>query len=207
MAEVGAQRPQRLRRPPRRRLIAANHQWCRIGWRQANPWPPRQGGMAARGDATMQLRSAVLGGVIALGAACAAQAQPVIDGSQVDEILNLARGYGSAHLDTQVNGDPKISGKIEGVTYHVYFMNCTDNENCEDLNFYAGFLDNKQTLDAINAWNRDKRFGKAYLDADLDAVVEFDVNLEHGVTRDNLDAAFSVWALVLKQFTAYIGHK
>lgn len=155
----------------------------------------------------MRLRSAVLGGVIALGAGFAVQAQTVIDGGQVDEILNLARGYGAAHLETQSNGDPKISGKIEGVTYQVYFMNCADNENCEDLNFYAGFLDNKPTLEAINAWNRDKRFGKAYLDADLDAVVEFDVNLEHGVTRENLDAAFAVWTLVLEQFTAHIGHK
>lgn len=153
----------------------------------------------------MQFRSAVLGGVIALSAAFAVQAQTVIDGGQVDEILNLARGYGSAHLETQSNGDPKITGKIEGVTYQVFFMNCTDNKNCEDLNFYAGFLDNKPTLETINTWNRDKRFGKAYLDADLDAVVEFDVNLEHGVTRENLDAAFSIWALVLKQYTAHIG--
>lgn len=86
-------------------------------------------------------------------------------------------------------------------------MNCTDNANCEDLNFYAGFLDNKQTLEVINAWNRDKRFGKAYLDADLDAVVEFDVNLEHGVSRANLDAAFGIWSIILEQYTSYIGYK
>ena len=49
-------------------------------------------------------------------------------------------------------------------------MNCTDNANCEDVNFYSGFLDNKPDLETINAWNRDKRFGKAYLDSDLDAV-------------------------------------
>ena len=116
----------------------------------------------------MDYRPLVLGGALALSIALPAQAQTV-DGSQVDEILNIARGYGSATLEAQTNGDPKISGKIDGVTYQVFFMNCTDNKNCEDLNFYAGFLDNKQTLEAINAWNRDKRFGKAYLDSDLDA--------------------------------------
>ena len=141
----------------------------------------------------MNLKTLVLGGAIALGTALAAQAQTVIDGSQPDEILN--------------NGDPKIAGKIEGVGYQVYFMNCTDNKDCEDLNFYAGFLDNKQTLEAINAWNRDKRFGKAYLDSDLDAVIEFDLNLEHGVSQKNLDAAFSLWSLLLGQYTTYIGHK
>jgi hypothetical protein len=153
------------------------------------------------------LKSLILGGAMLLGTVVSAQAQAMIDGAQVDEILNIARGYGSASIESQSNGDPKISGKIEGVTYQVFFMNCTDNTNCEDLNFYAGFLDNKQTLEVINAWNRDKRFGKAYLDSDLDAVIEFDVNLEHGVSRDNLDAAFSLWSLILDQYTTYIGYK
>lgn len=153
------------------------------------------------------LKSVILGAAMLVGTAAAAHAQTIVDGSNPDEILNIARGYGSAAMETQSNGDPKISGKIEGVTYQVFFMNCTNNTNCEDLNFYAGFLDNKQTLEVINAWNRDKRFGKAYLDSDLDAVVEFDLNLEKGVTRDNLDAAFSLWSLILDQYTTYIGYK
>ena len=152
------------------------------------------------------LKSIVLGGVMLLGTVFSAQAQAPLDGSNVDDILNISRGYGSANLETQSNGDPKISGKVEGVTYQVFFMNCTNNTNCEDLNFYAGFLDNKPTLDVINAWNRDKRFGKAYLDSDLDAVIEFDLNLVHGVTKENLDAAFSLWTLILDQYTTYIGH-
>ena len=152
------------------------------------------------------LKQFALAGRLA-ASAYTAQAQSIVDGNMVDEILNIARGYGSATLETQSNGDPKISGRVEGVTYQVFFMNCTDNASCEDLNFYAGFLDNKQTLDVINAWNRDKRFGKAYLDSDLDAVVEFDVNLEHGVTRENLDAAFGLWTLILDQYTTYIGYK
>jgi hypothetical protein len=153
------------------------------------------------------LKQLILGGAFIAATAVSAQAQTIVDGSQVDEILNIARGYGSATMETQSNGDPRITGKVEGVTYQVYFMNCTNNANCEDLNFYAGFLDNKQTLEVINAWNRDKRFGKAYLDSDLDAVVEFDLNLENGVTRENLDAAFTLWTLILDQYTTYIGYK
>jgi hypothetical protein len=153
------------------------------------------------------IKHLVLAGAFVLSASAAAQAQTMIDGSQVDEIVNIARGYGSAALEQQSNGDPKIAGRIEGVSYQVFFMNCTDNAKCEDLNFYAGFLDNKQTLEVINAWNRDKRFGKAYLDSDLDAVIEWDVNLEHGVSRANLDAAFNLWSLILDQYTTYIGYK
>jgi hypothetical protein len=155
----------------------------------------------------MQLKSMILGATFALGLAGTAAAQDIVDGSMVDEILAIAKGYGNATLGAQSNGDPKVSGRIEGISYQVYFYNCTDNANCEDINFYAGFLDNKPDLETINSWNRDKRFGKAYLDSDLDAVIEWDVNLESGVTRENLDAAFGVWWLVLDQYTTYIGAK
>jgi hypothetical protein len=155
----------------------------------------------------MRIKSLVLGGAIAFGLAAPVLAEDLIDGDSLDEITNIARGYGSATLETADNGDPKISGKIEGVVYQVYFMNCTDGKNCEDINFYAGFADNKQSTDVINAWNRDKRFGKAYLDADLDAVIEWDVNLEHGLSHDNMDADFSVWKLLLDQYSTYIGYK
>lgn len=155
----------------------------------------------------MQLRTVFLGLGLALGLGASAQAQTIVDGSNVDEILNIAKGYGSATLESQSSGDPKISGRIDGVPYELYFMNCTDNANCEDVNFYSGFLDVKPDLETINAWNRDKRFGKAYLDSDLDAVIEWDVNLEYGVTRDNMDAALSLWALILDQYATYISAK
>ena len=103
--------------------------------------------------------------------------------------------------------DPKIKGVMVDVSYSIYFMNCTDNEDCEDLNFYAGFLDLKPKQEDINSWNRDKRFGKAYIDSDGDAVVEMDLNLEKGISSDNLDADISVWSLVLDEYTDYIHYK
>lgn len=136
-----------------------------------------------------------------------AGAQAILGGNDVDAILEIARGYGPATLGTQSNGDPRITGRIETVTYQLFFMNCTNNANCEDLNFHAGFIDSSQSIEAMNAWNRDRRFGKAYLDTDFAPVIEFDVNLEHGVTRGNLEAAFLVWAVLLDQYTSYIGYK
>jgi hypothetical protein len=158
----------------------------------------------------MHVRALILGAALCAGTAFSVQAQDIIDGSNVDEILNIARGYGAATLEKQSTGDPKITGKIEGISYQVYFMNCTDSKNCEDINFYAGFSfaeDAKPAMDSINAWNRDKRFGKAYLDSELDPVIEWDVNLEYGITRNNMDAAFSLWKLLLDQYTTYIGYK
>lgn len=149
---------------------------------------------------------ALLAGLILATGCGAATAQTLLDGTNIDEIANIARGYGSVSIETGNTGNPVLSGKIEGVSYYVFFRNCSDTHtDCEDINFYAGFLDNKQTLDAINAWNRDKRFGRAYLDGDLDAVIEYDVNLEYGISRQNLDSSFGVWSLVLRQFSDYIG--
>ena len=154
----------------------------------------------------MGLRAILAAAVLVLGGAAGAMAQQLVDGTNVDEVANIARGFGSVTMDKATNGDPMIEGKIEGVSYYLFFRNCADdNTQCEDLNFYAGFLDNKQTMEAINAWNRDKRFGKAYLDSDLDAVIEYDVNLEHGISRENLDSTFQVWSLILKQYADYIG--
>jgi hypothetical protein len=182
------------------------------------------------GENIMKIASLILGGLLALGVVASAEAQtskpkaetkkgelttpatpanntPLLDGSKIDEILALARGHGNADIKAQKNGDPKIEGSVGGIQYAVYFMNCTDNKACEDINFYAGFLDLKPSMDVINSWNRDKRFGKAYLDTDGDAVIEMDLNLEHGVSSDNLDAAFGIWELVVDQYTTHVGYK
>ena len=152
------------------------------------------------------MRSALLAALLTV-AAVPAMGQELIDGGKVDEIVTLARGYGAATLEDQPGGNPRIAGNIKGVPYYVFFMNCVTAKPCEDLNFYAAFAGVKPAMDALNAWNRDKRFGNAYLDADLDAAIEFDVNLEHGVSRDNLDAAFSLWSVLLEQYTEYVGYK
>lgn len=134
-------------------------------------------------------------------------AQEIVDGSDVEGILAIASSHGEATLEAQTDGSPRIAGRINGIGYQLFFMNCTDGTACEDLNFYAGFANLKPAVDSINDWNRNKRFGNAYLDSDLDAVIEFDVNLEFGVTRENLDAAFALWGLLMEQYAEHIGYR
>lgn len=155
----------------------------------------------------MKLSSILSGGALLVALTASAHAQTLLTGADTAEILNAARGYGSATLTTQSNGDPQIDGKINGLTYQVYFRNCTNNTDCEDLNFYAGFLDLKPSLDVINNWNYDKRFSRAYLDQDKDACVEMDLDLVKGVTAEYLDAQFGVWDMVVGQFAEYVGYK
>lgn len=137
----------------------------------------------------------------------AEDASRLITGADVDTIVAIAARHGSAERQDQFSGNPGISGIIGETDYYIYFVNCNDTFVCEDINFYAGFYETRPTLESINEWNRDRRFGKAYLDQDGDAVVEMDVNLEYGVTADNLDATFQVWALVVEEFVAHIGYE
>lgn len=153
----------------------------------------------------MKLTTMIAGGALALALAASAQAQ-TITGADTDEILNAARGYGSATLGEQSNGDPQITGKINGITYQVYFRNCTNGADCEDLNFYLGFLDIKPTLEVINDWNFNKRFSRAYLDQDQDACVEMDLDMVKGVNAEYLDAQFALWNMVVEQFSEHVGY-
>lgn len=154
----------------------------------------------------MKLTTMIAGGALALALTVSAQAQ-TITGADTDEILNAARGYGSATLSEQSNGDPQITGKINGITYQVYFRNCTNGKDCEDLNFYLGFLDLKPTLEVINDWNFNKRFSRAYLDQDKDACVEMDLDLVKGVSPEYLDSQFALWNMVVTQFSEHVGYK
>jgi len=150
-----------------------------------------------------QLAAATVFALLCAGAF--AQEQSVVDGRRVDDIISVARNFGSATLESQQSGAPRIAGRIEGTGYQVYFLNCDDQgRNCADLNFYAGFLNAKLEPDKVNRWNADKRFGRVYLDQDGDAVIEMDLNVQHGVTRANLAESFAIWRLLLAQFTDYL---
>ena len=146
------------------------------------------------------------GATLALALSVSAQAQ-TLTGANTEDILAIAKNYGSASMTKQSNGDPQITGKIGGVSYQVYFRNCTDNKNCEDLNFYLGFLDIKPTLEEINDWNFNKRFSRAYLDQDKDACVEMDLDMVQGVSAEYVDSQFALWKMVVQQFADHVGYE
>jgi hypothetical protein len=148
----------------------------------------------------------LLGAGMALALTTHVAAQELIDGSDVEAIVEVARNYGEADLSRTSDGNPMIEGKMDGILYQVFFLNCTKGKRCEDINFYAGFTDLRPTLEEINDWNANKRFGRAYIDDVKDPNVEMDVDLVAGVTVDYIDSQFSLWKLVLTQFMDHIGY-
>ena len=133
-------------------------------------------------------------------------ASELIKSNNIDEIVKIARNYGSATKTVQPNGNPKIIGKIDNIPFSIRFRNCKSVEQCQDMNFRVGFMI-KPSLDVINEWNRNKRFSKAYLDETGDVILEWDIIIYGGLTSENLDKNLSYWRLTLTQFTKHIGFK
>lgn len=148
---------------------------------------------------TINVAKLVLACCLAVGSMAASAAQTV-DAENPDAILNIARGYGAATLEKDNQGDPKITGRIDGSKYGIFFYGCSSGAKCDDIQFAAAWAGKKVSLEDINKWNRDKRFGRAYLDRDNDPVLEMDVNVDHGVTKANLDDTFDYWVKVMKAF-------
>jgi hypothetical protein len=146
----------------------------------------------------------LLAGAFVLAGGACAQAQEIVM-AEPGAIRDLARGYGSATLDKSDSGAPMISGRVDGRAYAIFFDNCPDGTGCSDIRFFAVFPGNRPSLDVINDWNRDKRWGKAYTDADLDAALEFDVNMSSGVPHGTVDQTIAVWVETLSSFATFIG--
>lgn len=130
-------------------------------------------------------------------------AQSLIEATDVEEIVSIARGYGSATVQADSGGAPQIVGRIDGVQYTVNFYGCENTSGCTTIQFRAAWTNpGSVTLNDMNRWNQDKRFGKAYLDVENDPVIEWDVNLFGGVSALNLDDTFDWWKIVLDNFVA-----
>jgi hypothetical protein len=156
-----------------------------------------------------RLARAAAGLVLSTAPALAQDAAPnLLSADDSEAILAIARTYGKASLTEQSNGNPQITGRMQGFLYQIYFLNCDDEgANCEDLNFYLGFLDVKPTLEVINDWNYSKRFSRAYLDSDKDACVEMDLDLAVPVSAEYMESVFDLWSLVVVQFAEHVGYE
>ncbi|MDR1080760.1 MAG: YbjN domain-containing protein [Deltaproteobacteria bacterium] len=76
----------------------------------------------------------------------------------------------------------------------------------ESLQFYVAMVGTGATSSFVNAWNKDWRYSRSYLDGDGDPVLELDLDLAGGVCeariRDWLNtcvAAFGKWAELMPE--------
>lgn len=134
-------------------------------------------------------------------------AQQLVDATTTESILSVARMYGDASMDTDSFGDPMIVGTINGINYVAYFYGCTKGQNCSSIQLRATWSIDFVSLEHINEWNRTARFGKAYVEEDGDAALEMEVNLDFGVSRENLEDTFDWWRIGLEEYVEHLRNR
>ncbi len=137
-----------------------------------------------------------------LGAPLAAK--PVTaDVAQIVAILHK-EGYQAKRVGEA--SEPRIDTAMGGYTMAIYFYGCDDNgQACKSVQFYAGFNPKTNpTLQAMNDYARDNRWGRVYLDKDGDPVIEMDVDLEAGGMSEELFIDnIAYWESILAKFADF----
>jgi hypothetical protein len=119
--------------------------------------------------------------VFALALSCAvpAAAQQVRERITPDELIGLLKDRGMVGTRTE-QGNVTVR-RDNGTIVYIF--------SGQTLQAYYGVTGTSATLNSMNEWNKNKRFGRAYLDNDGDPCVELDYDLEGGVS----DASLKVW--------------
>lgn len=118
----------------------------------------------------------------------------ILHAVQGDDVLGLVTEVGAeAELRQDNAGDPLVSARHEGAPFLVLFYDCEGQTRCAALQF-RGYVPAGPSQGAavalarVDAWNRTRRLGRAYLDVDGDPTIEHYVRLHGGVTPEHLRA-------------------
>ncbi|NOT41566.1 MAG: YbjN domain-containing protein [Alphaproteobacteria bacterium] len=108
-------------------------------------------------------------------------------------------------LSKDADGDPKVTSKVGALHFQVYFYNCK-NGRCAEIQFSKGFdVPDGVTVEKLNEWNRDFRFGRAFADKENDPWVQMDVDLERGGTIESVANNLETWIVIVETFAETLG--
>lgn len=143
---------------------------------------------------------------VGLMAPAAGWAQQLVTADPPERVLAIAQNYGEARMDTDSQGNPMIIGTISGIHYFGFFYGCDGKggAGCDSLQLRASWTVGVVSLQTVNEWNRTRRFGKAYLEDDGDVVLEMEVNLDFGVTYENLNDTLDWWRIGITEFAEFL---
>ena len=140
----------------------------------------------------------------------ASPASAMVTAKDPQSVVKALQGAGyNAKLATDEDGDPTISSAVSGVKFDIFFYGCTEHRDCKTVQFYTGYTVKKPvTLETINLFNRDARFGRGYLDKVNDPCIRMEVDLDDGgmseaLFIDNVE----FWADIRGEFERRIGFR
>lgn len=119
-------------------------------------------------------------GAAALFAAAPLSAKNIT--ADLDQIADLLKEEGFQAKIDEREGDRWIESGMSGYNYLILPFGCNDRgKDCKSVQLYVAFVpQNKPTLEEMNTYAAENRFGRVYLDTDGDPVIEMDIDLEAG---------------------------
>jgi putative sensory transduction regulator len=123
-------------------------------------------------------------------------AQEVVSEVSTEQLRKLLESMG---YEVEQPKEDMLQFAIEGHT--ALIVNKKTN-----LQFYSYFKKQKKKMDLkkVNEWNATKRFSRAYLDQDGDAVIEWDVDLEGGTTAGALKESIRTYRVGVMAFVRFL---
>ncbi len=119
------------------------------------------------------------------------------------QMAALLRDRGNPAEVITENNRTRIRTEIGTRRSSIYFYACND-DGCQSIQYRTLFRRHERfTLAFVNAWNFEKRFAKAYLDRDGDLVLEWDVDLDGGVTVAFVAESIATFQTMLTTFDRF----
>lgn len=127
----------------------------------------------------IQAGTAALALSLALAVAPAQARNVTADMAQIAEVM---QGAGYNVEVKQAEGESFLSVDMESYRFLLLPFGCDDKgKNCKSVQFFAAFDPaSSPSLEAMNAYARENRWGRIYLDKENDPAIEFDLDLEQG---------------------------
>lgn len=134
----------------------------------------------------------------------AAPTQEAVSGLTPAEVRAWLIEKGATVEEPQnIEGQTLLRVNDGSANWLIFFYGCDAAGRCQDIQFAASVVADGLSLDQINAWNREQRFVKAYLQPSQTtptAVLQFDVLLSGGLGVEQLNDPTVVWLELLAAF-------
>ena len=127
--------------------------------------------------------------------------------ADVDHIAGVLERAGYApELGTNA-GERFTAARTNGYKFLILPQDCDEARiNCRSVQFYIAFNPRQSpSLEAMNAYARDNRWGRIYLDRDGDPALEFDLDLERGgMSEDLFLDNLAYWEAAIQAYAKFV---
>ncbi|MBN8501432.1 MAG: YbjN domain-containing protein [Sphingomonadales bacterium] len=146
--------------------------------------------------------------LVVMGSSSPANAKNVVaDVDQIASVLQSAGYKAEIKESAEEKGNRYIRSSASGYNFTILMYGCDETyKNCKSVQFYTAFTSKRPpTLDQMNTYARQNRWGRVYLDKDGDPAIEFDLDLEVGGMSEALFLDnIAYWESIMVGFAKFV---